>query len=104
MQKGSQASDAGYLLNLAENMIEFSIVFFNMYAMCYFELLLIQVGKLLNTSAGAGNFVSQIGYEIVEYYYAAVGVFVDLEVVLKTNDSEKKGKKMGIAFSDVMQW
>ena len=75
-----------------------------MYANCYFELLLMQFGKIFNTSAGAGNWISAIFWIVYEYYEEQSGNVVNLEAALKTDDSSNKGLYLGMIFSELMDW
>ena len=54
--KGGTATDAAYMMTLLNLSTEAQLVYFNMFADCYFELLMIQVGKITNTSAAGMNF------------------------------------------------
>ena len=54
------------------------LVFFNLYADCYFELLLIQIGKITNNSAAAGNFLQVVAVTLYEAYWEASGNLYEL--------------------------
>ena len=104
MEKGVSATDSGYMIHLFETFMEFQLVFFNMYANCYFELLLMQFGKIFNTASGAGNWISAIFWIVYEYYDEQTGNVVLLEAALKTTDSQSKGLYLGMIFSELMDW
>ena len=73
IEKGESATDLAYLITLFTVYQEFSLVFFNVYADCYFELLLIQLGKITNNSAAAGNFLQTIAITLYETYAESTG-------------------------------
>ena len=67
-QRGEVATDMGYLFHIIEIMQGLSLVFFNMYSYCYVQTLVVNVGKVVNSPALAGNLGVTLGYELYSYY------------------------------------
>ena len=61
-----------------------------MYADCYFELLLIQLGKITNNSAAAGNFLQTVVIELYETYSEGTGALKKLNTIIEDETSTDK--------------
>ena len=55
-EKGGTATDLAYMMKMVNVATEGQLVWFNLFADCYIELLMIQVGKITNSSAAGMNF------------------------------------------------
>ena len=71
--KGETATDTGFLIHLYSISQEFSLVWFNLYTYCYIELMLINIGRILNSSAQAGNLVTTLSFEMIDYFFNKKG-------------------------------
>mgnify|MGYP006091800863 FL=1 len=87
IEKGESATDFAYLITLFTVFQEFNLVFFNMYADCYFELLLIQFGKITNNSAAAGNFLQTVVIELYETYSEGTGALKVLNDIIADEEA-----------------
>merc|ERR1719389_990004 len=65
---------------------EAQLVWFNLFADCYLELLMIQVGKITNSSAAGMNFAQTIGITLYETYCEQTGYLVSLNQAAKDFD------------------
>ena len=90
IEKGETATDAAYFITLFTVLQEFNLVFFNMYADCYFELLLIQLGKITNNSASAGNFLQTIAIMLYETYIETTGNLFTLNKLVSESATDKE--------------
>ena len=91
LSKGETPSDLGFFMQLFESMAEFQIVFFNVYSDCYIESLLIQLGKITNSNAGAGDFLVVVGTSLLEYFYLETGYTRALDAALQLSDLRNIG-------------
>mmetsp|Transcript_10207 Transcript_10207/g.15541 ORF Transcript_10207/g.15541 Transcript_10207/m.15541 type:complete len:182 (-) Transcript_10207:105-650(-) len=103
LTKGTTPTDIGFLMNLFETLTQVNLIFFNLYAECYIELLLIALGKIMNSQAQGGQFLMTIGISIYEYFYLGSGASVDLDTAVATfattnNDTNAQdvGLKLGL--------
>ena len=66
---------------------------------------MIQIGKITNNSAAAGNFLMTIGVTLYETYYESTGNLKKLNdaVAAAASDSEV-GKDVGLVISEIFQW
>ena len=85
-EKGGTATDAAYMMTLFNVMSEAQLVWFNLFTSCYFELLMIQVGKITNSSAAGMNFAQTIGITLYESYCEGTGYLVQLNKAAATFD------------------
>ena len=106
IEKGESATDFAYLITLFTVFQEFNLVFFNMYADCYFELLLIQLGKITNNSAAAGNFLQTVVIQLYETYSQGTGALKKLNTIIEDETSTDKaiGQQVGVLFSNTFGW
>merc|ERR1719181_1567079 len=74
-------------MTLFNVMSEAQLVWFNLFTSCYFELLMIQVGKITNSSAAGMNFAQTIGLTLYETYCEGAGFLVSLNQVAATFDT-----------------
>lgn len=95
ISKGETPSDLGFLSSLFETYTEFSLVYFNMYVDCAIELLLISVGKITSSNAGAGDFLLVVGLSLYEYFWNGEGTVRALDAALQGNDKVMIGVKLG---------
>ena len=106
IEKGESATDFAYLITLFTVFQEFNLVFFNLYADCYFELLLIQLGKITNNSAAAGSFLQTVVIELYETYSEGTGALKALNdlIAVDTTTDKEIGQQLGVLFSQTFQW
>ena len=104
LSKGETPTDMGFLITLFEAMTEFSLVYFNVYVDCYFELLLIAVGKITASNAGAGNFLLTVFTSTYEYFYNSTGNVKTLDDSLQGSDLELIGKNLGAVIQELLTW
>ena len=90
IEKGQSATDFAYMITLFTVFQEFNLVFFNMYADCYFELLLIQLGKITNNSAAAANFLQTVVIELYETYSEGTGNITKLNKIIEDDNATDK--------------
>ena len=106
--KGGTATDMAYMMTMVNLLTEAQLVFFNMYADCYLELLMIQVGKITNSSAAGMNFGQTVLFTLMETYQDSVGNLYDLNVAAADYEDEDDdysiGLLLGYVFSENMQW
>ena len=116
-EKGGTATDAAYMMTLFNVATEAQLVWFNLFADCYLELLMIQVGKITNSSAAGMNFAQTIGITLYETYCEGTGYLVALNQAaagftkgcsIGTTDCDKEhttvGKNLGEVVKENMQW
>ena len=58
----------GFLISMYEFVVDITLVYFNFYTDCKFELLLISLGQLLSKSSSAFNYSNAVGFLMYEYY------------------------------------
>ena len=112
VNKGSTPTDVGFLMNMFEAFSQFNLVFFNLYADCYFELLLIAIGQITSSQAQGGQFLMTIGVTIYEYFYEGVGNMVNLDTSVQafaadsTNTvlAQDVGLKLGAVIQEMIMW
>ena len=66
--KGNTPTDMGFLISMYEFVVDITLVYFNFYTDCKFELLLISLGQLLSKSSSAFNYSNAVGFLMYEYY------------------------------------
>ena len=107
-EKGNSATDMGFLIQSSETVNEFNLLYFNLYASCYFELIFIQMGKMFTDLPNAFDFIQLMLLDVVEYFSTGKGAFAQLDAVtdgtnVKFNDVKAKnqwfetiGKYLGV--------
>lgn len=68
LNKGNTPTDTGFAISLYEFVIDISLVFFNFYSACQFELLLINLGSYFSKTSSAFNFSNSIGYVMYQWF------------------------------------
>ena len=102
-QKGEVATDIGYAIHVADIMQSLSLVFFNMYANCYIQTLIVNIGKVVNSPALAGNIGVTLGYELYSYYQKSGALYAVNEAMDTVPlDFMNVGTKMGIVVSQIL--
>ena len=105
MEKGKTATDAAYFITLFTVFQEINLVYFNMYADCYVELLLIQMGKITNNSAAAGNFLQTVAISLYETYIETTGNLFTLNELIAAGGTDKEiGFQLGVVVQETFQW
>ena len=65
--KGQQATDGGFQSQLFESLVDFGLLFFNVYNSCYVDNLLQIIGKMTSGQAMAGDYMLNLGTEFYAY-------------------------------------
>jgi len=79
METGGAATDLGFLMSNISVIQDFVILFFELYHECYFELLIIQVGKITTNTSSSGDLVKKLGFELWEYFTSETGLWHNLD-------------------------
>ena len=83
---GSTPTDFGYMIHLVKLFQEFTLVFFNVYMSCYFELFLINLGRIFNSPSLAGNLIVTFLTEITDFFFVGSGPSYELHVLIEGTD------------------
>ena len=67
-EKGIQGTDGGFQSQVFESLIDFGLLFFNVYNSCYVDNLLQIIGKMTSGQAMAGDYMLNLGTEFYAYY------------------------------------
>ena len=65
--KGQQPTDGGFFTQFQEFMVDFFLLFFNVFQSCYLENLFMLIGTFVQSPSGASNYAVTIGYEFFNY-------------------------------------
>ena len=80
-EKGNSATDMGFFIQSSESVNEFNLLYFNLYAECYFELIFIQVGKMFTDLPNAIDLIQLLLTDLIEYFSSGKGEFAVLDGV-----------------------
>ena len=65
--KGIQGTDGGFQSQIFETLVDFGLLFFNVYSSCYIENLFQIIGAMTSGQAMAGDYLLNIGVEVYSY-------------------------------------
>ena len=65
--KGIQGTDGGFNSQVFESLVDFGLLFFNVYNSCYVEQLYQIIGKMTSGQAMAGDYFMNMGTEFIAY-------------------------------------
>ena len=94
-------------------MVDFFLLFFNVFQSCYLENLFMLVGTFVQSPSGASNYAVTIGYEFFNYSNAPATSLVGLvnTAVEKTSapsavytDGSQIGKAVGQVFKGIFEY
>ena len=68
LTKGQQPTDGGFLIQFGEFIVDFFLLFFDVFEQCYIANLFMLIGKFTATPSGSTSFLTTIGFEFYEFY------------------------------------
>ena len=107
-EKGIQGTDGGFQSQVFESLVDFGLLFFNVYNSCYMDNLLQIIGKMTSGQAMAGDYMLNLGTEFYAYYQKSPeSKIILLETALKdtTNTSyEPIGYAIGAILTEAFDY